>query len=130
MQNRSLLATGCFLMFVAVAAGAFGAHGLKSVLSSDMLAIWQTAVLYQMIHSLGVIAVGLALLVCSDELAVWLKRCAYLMLVGMGLFCGSLYALAYSELRWLGAITPLGGVAFLAAWLTMTWAFFRKSRVN
>lgn len=105
-------------MFIAVAAGAFGAHALKTILSADMLAIWQTAVLYQMVHSLGLLAIGIWLRQQEHHL---LRRAAWAMLLGIVLFSGSLYALALTGIRLLGAVTPVGGVAFLAGWALLAW---------
>lgn len=122
MQDRHFIATGAITMFIAVAAGAFGAHALKAVLSPEMLAVWQTAVQYQMVHGLGLIAIGL-LLPCFST--VLLRRAGIAMLIGIWLFSGSLYALALTDIRLLGAITPFGGVAFLFAWALLAWAVIR-----
>ena len=98
-----------------VVLGAFGAHGLKARLSSDMMAVYQTATLYHAIHALGLIAIGVV--------AGWLPRSGYLksagwtMFAGIVLFCGSLYLLSTTGVGWLGAITPIGGAAFIFAWL-------------
>lgn len=123
MMKRDIwLAAGALNMLLAVAAGAFGAHGLKAVLSCDMLAIWQTAVHYQMVHALGLIAISL--LLQRADLPV-LRQSAVLMLAGIVIFCGSLYLLAVSGVRWLGAITPVGGLAFLAGWAWLCYAALR-----
>jgi len=98
-----------------VVLGAFGAHVLKSRISSDMMAVYQTATLYHAIHALGLIAVGIV--------TVWLPGSAYLrasgwaMFAGIFLFSGSLYLVSTAGVRWLGAITPIGGVAFIGAWI-------------
>ncbi len=98
-----------------VVLGAFGAHALKARLSAEMIAVYHTANLYHLFHALGLLVVGVA--------AAWLPTSGYLkwagwlMLVGIVLFSGSLYALSVSGLRWLGAVTPFGGVAFIAAWV-------------
>jgi uncharacterized membrane protein YgdD (TMEM256/DUF423 family) len=122
MKDSNIIAAGAVNMLLAVACGAFGAHALKSMLTSDMLAIWQTAVHYQMVHALGLIAIGILL---PRGNASWLQRAAMLMLAGMVIFSGSLYLLALSGQRWLGAITPLGGLAFLAAWAMLAWGSWR-----
>ena len=122
MKDSNIIAAGAVNMLLAVACGAFGAHALKSMLTSDMLAIWQTAVHYQMVHALGLIAIGILL---PRGNARWLQRAAMLMLAGMVIFSGSLYLLALSGQRWLGAITPLGGLAFLAAWAMLAWGSWR-----
>ena len=95
--------------------GAFGAHGLKAILSPEMLAVYQTGVTYQMWHALGL--TGIALLrqqVPESRLLSW---AGWLMFIGILLFSGSLYLLALLDLKWLGMITPLGGVGFITAWL-------------
>ena len=119
MQERHLVAAGAINMFIAVAAGAFGAHALKHSLSADMLAVWQTAAHYQMIHALGLIAIAILM---PRYQTVLLKRAGIIMLLGILIFSGSLYALAISGIRVLGVITPVGGVAFLIAWTMLTWA--------
>ena len=101
---------------LAVAAGAFGAHGLRARLSPESLAIFETAARYQMYHALGLIAAGWAAARWPGALPHW---AGWLFLAGTVLFSGSLYALALTGTRWLGAITPLGGVAFLAGWLCL-----------
>lgn len=121
MQERHLIAAGAINMFIAVAAGAFGAHALKQSLSPEMLAIWQTAVHYQMVHALGLIAIAL-LMPRFDQ--VMLKRAGIAMLIGILIFSGSLYTLALSGIRILGAITPIGGLAFLLAWVMLAWAAY------
>ncbi|MBI3726713.1 MAG: DUF423 domain-containing protein [Burkholderiales bacterium] len=123
MQARSFIATAATLMFIGVAAGAFGAHGLKQILSADMLAIWQTAVTYQMVHGLGMLALGIMLQQQDNPL---LRKAAWAMLAGVIIFSGSLYALALTGVRILGAITPIGGVAFLAGWAMLAWAAIRR----
>ena len=123
MQARSFIATAAILMFIGVAAGAFGAHGLKQMLSADMLAIWQTAVTYQMVHGLGILALGIMLQQQDNAL---LRKAAWAMLAGVIIFSGSLYALALTGVRILGAITPIGGLAFLAGWAMLAWAAIRR----
>jgi uncharacterized membrane protein YgdD (TMEM256/DUF423 family) len=112
-MNRLFFATGALSALVAVAAGAFGAHALRARLSPDYLAIFETAALYQMYHALGLLAVAWAAVQWPGALPRW---AGWLFLVGTVLFSGSLYGLALTGIRWLGAITPLGGAAFLAGW--------------
>ena len=119
MQDRHLIAAGAINMFIAVAAGAFGAHALKQSLSPEMLSIWHTGANYQMMHALGLIAIGLLMPRFNQ---VRLKRAGLTMLIGILIFSGSLYALAISGIRILGAITPIGGLAFLLAWAMVVWA--------
>ena len=111
-------------MLLAVALGAFGAHALKARLSADMLAIWHTAVLYHMVHALGCIAIGI-LMPRYPQQSNKIALAGDLMLIGILVFSGSLYLLAFTEQRWLGAITPIGGVAFLAAWGMLGWVVWR-----
>lgn len=127
MQDRHLIAAGAFLMLLAVAFGAFGAHALKPHLSADMLAIWHTAVLYQMVHALGCIACGI-LMQSYRQQAIKIALAGTCMLIGIVIFSGSLYLLALTGQRWLGAVTPIGGLAFLAAWGMLGWAVWRGDR--
>jgi uncharacterized membrane protein YgdD (TMEM256/DUF423 family) len=111
---RLFLALGGATALLAVALGAFGAHALKGRVTPEMLAVWHTGIEYHVFHALGLLAVGLVAAQLPDSAA--LKWSGWLMLAGIVLFSGSLYALALSGERWLGAVTPVGGVAFLAAW--------------
>jgi len=108
------LAAGSALL--SVAAGAFGAHALRARLSPDSLAVFETAARYQMYHALGLFAVAWAVSRWPGSLAQW---SGWLFVVGTLLFSGSLYGLALTSIRWIGAITPLGGAAFLAGWLCL-----------
>jgi uncharacterized membrane protein YgdD (TMEM256/DUF423 family) len=111
---RIFLAAGGVAALLAVALGAFGAHALKSRLAPEMLAVWHTGIEYHLFHSLGLVAAGLvAAQLPESSLIRW---AGWAMLAGILLFSGSLYALALSGERWVGAITPIGGLAFLAAW--------------
>jgi uncharacterized membrane protein YgdD (TMEM256/DUF423 family) len=109
---------------VGVALGAFGAHGLKSRVSADMLAVFETGVRYQMYHSLALLAVGWA---ASRWPGPWSNASGWLFLAGILIFCGSLYVMTFTGARWLGAITPLGGVAFILGWTTLAIAAMRGS---
>ena len=123
MSADRLFATlGAVSAFVAVAAGAFGAHALRARLSPDLLAVFETGARYQMYHALGLFVVAWA---ASRWPGAWPVRAGWLFLAGTVLFSGSLYALALSSIRWLGAITPLGGLAFLAGWLCLALAASR-----
>jgi len=108
---------------LAVGLGAFGAHGLRSRLPADLLATYQTGVQYHFYHALGLFAVALVAAHLPESALV--KWSGWLMLAGIVLFSVSLYALSISGLRWLGAITPLGGVAFIGAWLLLALAIVR-----
>ena len=123
MTSRVALMLGSALMFCAVAAGAFGAHLLRGYLAPEMLAIWQTGVQYQAWHALALLAVGLYLHGHAQSRPVaWAGR---LFAAGILLFSGSLYLLALTGLRVLGAVTPLGGIAFLAGWLLLAFGAWR-----
>jgi uncharacterized membrane protein YgdD (TMEM256/DUF423 family) len=122
MTDRHLTLIAALNLFVAVGAGAFGAHGLKRILSPEMLVVWQTAVTYQMVHALGLLAVAL---LGARFGSPALSAAGILMIAGIVMFSGSLYLLALTGMRWLGPITPLGGAAFLAAWLLVAWAAWR-----
>jgi uncharacterized membrane protein YgdD (TMEM256/DUF423 family) len=111
-------------MFAAVALGAFGAHLLRGRLDPSMIAVWQTAVQYHAWHALALLGVGILLLHWPGKRG--LRLAAGLFLVGIVLFAGSLYALALSGARGWGAITPIGGVAFLAGWAVLAWSVWRR----
>jgi uncharacterized membrane protein YgdD (TMEM256/DUF423 family) len=114
----NFLLLGSLSALVGVGMGAFGAHGLKAVISPEMLAVYQTGVTYQMWHALGLIGVTLIRQQTPDsKLLHW---AGWLMFAGIVLFSGSLYALALLNQTWLGMVTPLGGVCFLTAWLLLT----------
>lgn len=121
---RLWIVIGAASAFVSVAAGAFGAHALKARLSADLLTIFETGARYQMYHSLGLIAVGL---LAASRPSGLLDGAGWAMLAGILLFSGSLYALALSGVRALGAITPLGGVGFLVGWALLALAAWRQS---
>ena len=108
---------------VAVALGAFGAHGLRSRLVPDMLMTFEIGVRYQMYHALGLLAVGLAL-------ARWpssgVALAGWLFIAGTIVFSGTLYALSLTGQRWLGAVTPVGGAAFIAGWIALAWAVWTR----
>jgi uncharacterized membrane protein YgdD (TMEM256/DUF423 family) len=105
--------------------GAFGAHGLKARMTAEMLAVYQTGVHYHLFHALGLLAVGLVATQIADS--VYLRWSGWLMLVGIILFSGSLYVLSVSGLRWLGMVTPFGGVAFIAAWIVFVIAIAKAT---
>ena len=113
------LLIGAVAAFLAVGFGAFGAHGLRGRLSPDMMAVFESAVRYQMYHALALVLVALIL----GRMDGWLIRAAgWCFVAGIVLFSGSLYVLALSGVTILGAITPLGGLAFLAGWACLAFA--------
>ena len=123
MSARLTLVLGAAFMFVAVALGAFGAHALKARLTPDMTSVWQTAVQYHAWHALALFALGLLMLHFPERAGLGLA--GWLFVAGIVLFSGSLYVLALTGVRGLGAVTPFGGVAFLAGWATLVWAMVR-----
>ncbi|WHY14066.1 DUF423 domain-containing protein [Peribacillus frigoritolerans] len=108
--------------FIAVALGAFGAHGLEGKIPDKYLETWQTAVQYQMFHAVGLLVLGLLAGKIDSPLINW-SGC--LMLIGIILFSGSLFVLSVTQIKVLGAITPLGGVSFLVAWVLMIIAAYK-----
>jgi uncharacterized membrane protein YgdD (TMEM256/DUF423 family) len=120
--ERTFYALGALSALVAVAAGAFGAHGLRSRLAPEMLAVFETGARYQMYHALGLLAAGWAAARWPGTAAA---LAGWLFLAGTVVFSGSLYALALTGVRALGAVTPVGGVAFIAGWAALAWAALR-----
>jgi uncharacterized membrane protein YgdD (TMEM256/DUF423 family) len=119
-DSRFSLIAGAMLAASGVALGAFGAHALKNVLSSEALGWWQTGVQYQMWHAIGLVAIGAA-----PEART--RGPAWMLAAGTLVFSGSLYAMALSEARWLGAVTPLGGVLMIAGWAWLAWRLASKT---
>ena len=124
-MERRFFALGAMLAMIGVAAGAFGAHALKSRLTPDMLAVFEVGVRYQLVHALALLAVAWAITRWPGRAALYAGA---LFIAGIVLFSGSLYLLALTGERSLGAITPFGGVAFLAGWACLAWAAWRSSR--
>jgi uncharacterized membrane protein YgdD (TMEM256/DUF423 family) len=124
-MDRIFFITGSILAAVAVATGAFGAHGLKNLVSPEMLGTWEKAVRYQMYHALAFLALAWAVSHWPEQEKL-LSLGGWLFLAGVLLFSGSLYILVLSGLKWLGAVTPLGGVAFVAGWTCLVIAAWRK----
>jgi uncharacterized membrane protein YgdD (TMEM256/DUF423 family) len=118
-MDRLFFTLGSLSALIAVAAGAFGAHGLRGRLTPELLTVFETAARYQMYHALALLAVAWAATRWPGALVSW---AGWLFVAGTLIFSGSLYALALTGARWLGAITPLGGVAFLAGWLCLLLA--------
>ena len=124
MDARLCLILAAVALAAAVAFGAFGAHLLKPKLTSEALAVYQTAVQYHFWHALGLLGVGI--LMGQWGTAKGLEWTAWLLCAGIVLFSGSLYALALSGARWLGTLTPFGGAAFIAAWVMLAWVALRR----
>jgi len=118
-MDRFFFAAGAIAAFVAVALGAFGAHSLRTKLTPDMLNIFEVGVRYQMYHALGLIAVAWAVTRWPEAN---LSPAGWAFIIGIVIFSGSLYLLSVTGIRWLGAITPIGGIAFLAGWAILVWS--------
>lgn len=114
---------GSINALIAVLLGAFGAHALKSRLSPEMMEIFQTGVQYHFYHALGLLAVGIIAWHLPES--TWLRWSGWLMFAGILIFSGSLYMLSATGIKWLGAITPLGGTAFIVAWVLLTIAVLK-----
>jgi uncharacterized membrane protein YgdD (TMEM256/DUF423 family) len=122
---KAFLVVGALACMLAVVLGAFGAHALRARLTPDMLAAYHTGVQYHFWHALGLLAIALTL--AHFPAAQGLKWAGWLMLAGVVVFSGSLYLLAVTGARWLGAITPVGGAAFIVAWLLFAYAILRTA---
>jgi uncharacterized membrane protein YgdD (TMEM256/DUF423 family) len=120
--DRTFALIGALLGFVGVAAGAFGAHALRARLTPEDLAIFETAARYQMYHALALLGVAWVIGRWPGGAA---SAAGWLFVAGTLVFSGSLYLLVLTGARWMGAITPLGGVALLAGWLALAWAVWR-----
>ena len=123
-HTRLLLVTGALLAALAVILGAFGAHGLKKTLSEEMLVVYKTAVDYHFIHALGMLLAGLFLLhYPGSRTILFAGICLF---IGIIVFSGSLYALSLTEIRKLGMITPLGGLAFIVGWVMLAYGLYKS----
>lgn len=112
-------------MAIAVTLGAFGAHGLKSLVSAQQLEWWHTATLYLFVHALGLLLVGLLI-----QLKYISHTTAWLLQIGIIIFAGSLYAMTLGAPRWFGAITPIGGILMIAGWLWLAVSAFRLGHAS
>ena len=124
----SWIAIGSGLAGLNVMLGAFGAHSLKTRLTEKKLATFHTATDYLGYHALGLIAIGILIFVLQGETAKKLKRSAIWIVVGIVFFCGSLYGLVFDGPRFLGPITPLGGLSLMIGWLTLAINLFKFSK--
>jgi uncharacterized membrane protein YgdD (TMEM256/DUF423 family) len=122
-MERVFYLIGAVSAFAGVAAGAFGAHGLKGRLGDELLAVFETGVRYQMYHALALFAAAWAAARWPGALT---SAAGWLFVAGTVVFSGSLYALSLTGQRWLGAVTPLGGLAFLAGWLCLAAACWKS----
>ena len=119
MDNRMILTAGAIFMALAIVLGAFGAHALKDSLSPEMMKIYQTGVEYQFNNALGLLIIGLIGFHIHSK---YIKWSGMLISIGIILFSGSLYILSLSGIHWIGAITPIGGVSFIAGWICLVLA--------
>jgi uncharacterized membrane protein YgdD (TMEM256/DUF423 family) len=122
MTDKLFFTLGSLSAGLGVALGAFGAHALKARLAPEMLAVYEVGVRYQLVHALALLAVAWA---ATRWPGAWVNASGWLFVAGTLLFSGSLYALALSGVRGLGAVTPIGGVAWLAGWACLTWGAWR-----
>jgi len=127
MTSSGWLSTGALLGAAAVGIGAFGAHGLKSRVTADLLAVFETAARYHLIHALAIVGVAWA---AERYPGACATAAGWLFVTGIVLFSGSLYALVLTGVRGLGAITPLGGLAFIAGWIALALAPFAGGRTG
>ena len=121
-SSRWLVVIGSLCAGLGVAAGAFGAHMLKELLEPPMLAVYDTATRYQMYHAFGMVLSGMAVRVNQDG---GIAKAGWMFLVGIFLFSGSLYGVSLMGVRWLGAVTPVGGLFFILGWTMFAWRFWR-----
>ena len=124
-MSKLFLILGSINAATAVTMGAFGAHSLKTKISQDMLSVFQTAVQYHFYHSLGLLIIGLLTIYFKPE--KYLKIAGWIMFIGIILFSGSLYILSTTGTRWLGIITPVGGIAFIISWIYIAIAVWKRS---
>ena len=115
-------ATGAVAAGIGVALGAFGAHGLKSRVGPELLEVWETGVRYHMYHALALLLVGWA---ATRWPGAWTNASGWLFLFGIVVFSGSLYVMTLTGMRWLGAVTPIGGVAFILGWAALVVAVLK-----
>ena len=123
LTGRRILACGAVLAGIAVATGAFGAHMLRPRLTERMMEVFETGVRYHMFHSLAILFSGWAFVQFESGM---FRKAALAFFAGILFFSGSLYVLAISDVRWLGAMTPIGGVCFLTGWVCMAIGFLRR----
>ncbi len=122
-MSKIILLTASVVLALAVIIGAFGAHGLKSHLSNEMMQVYKTGVEYHFYHALGLLIIGVLSVSMPSGLLNW---SAFFLTLGIILFSGSLYVMAISGIKWLGAITPLGGLSFIAGWILLFVAVWKK----
>lgn len=122
--SQRFLMIGAILAGSGVAAGAFGAHALKEILDAPMLQVFETATRYVMYHAFGLCIVSWAIDRFPEQ---GLEKSGWFFLLGILLFSGSLYVVSLAGIRWMGAVTPLGGLAFMIGWLFLAWGVWRNT---
>jgi uncharacterized membrane protein YgdD (TMEM256/DUF423 family) len=122
--SRRFLGLGAVLAGCGVAAGAFGAHALKEILDAPMLLVFETATRYLMYHAFGLCIVSWAI---DRYPRQGLEKSGWFFILGMVLFSGSLYVVSLAGIRWMGAVTPIGGLAFLIGWILLAWGVWREA---
>jgi len=127
MRPLRFACLGALFAATSVAAGAFGAHALKSILDPSLLAVFETAARYQMYHALGLFVVAWLYRETAHPLAI---KAGWLLCTGIVLFSGSLYLVALAGIKWMGALTPLGGVSFIGGWTCMALVAWRAGRTQ
>ena len=125
-HSRTLLVCGAIAAGSGVAIGAWGAHGLRTVVAPDMLATFETAVRYQMYHSIATLIAGVVIEKSSSENVKWIVIAGWCFIIGILLFSGSLYLLVLLNQRWFGVITPVGGISFIAGWIALAISLARR----
>ena len=123
MKNQTILISGAIFMALSVLLGAFGAHALKTRLTPEMMQVYQIGVQYQFYHSLGLLFAGIIGFQIESK---WVGRSAMFLALGIILFSGSLYLIALSGIKAIGAITPIGGLSFVAGWISLAIAVWKR----
>lgn len=123
MKNQTILISGAVFMALGVLLGAFGAHALKTRLTPEMMQVYQIGVQYQFYHSLGLLFAGIIGFQIQSK---WVGRSAVFLVFGIVLFSGSLYLIALSGIKAIGVITPLGGLSFIAGWISLAIAVKKR----
>ena len=124
-MGKNIIASAAALLILAVAVGAFGAHALETKIPDDLLAVYRTGVEYHFYHALGLLLTGVIALLRPSSMIRW---SAILLVTGIVLFSGSLYIMAMTGMRWLGAVTPVGGLSFIGGWALLLLAFLKDKK--
>jgi uncharacterized membrane protein YgdD (TMEM256/DUF423 family) len=125
MNQKQVLIIAFLLGALSVALGAFAAHGLKKMVDAYYLEIFEKAVKYQFYHTFAILAIGILM---NQFSSVNFNLSVYLFLFGIVFFSGSLYLMTFTQQKWLGAITPIGGLGFIAGWLTLAWSVYQSKQ--